>query len=136
MRFGLFWRTLKLDLKNAGDIINAAALLHNFIVDERERERERTVCVMTMTHLFSTTSRFRQFHIWMDPASRVFTDPGREIPNPVATDNNVPNRGGRCPSSVSVTSNKEEGRQIRELVKIHFKSAWHEETYAERIQGE
>ena len=36
MRFGLFWRALNMDIESAGDIISAASLLHNFIIDERE----------------------------------------------------------------------------------------------------
>jgi hypothetical protein len=35
MRWGIFWRTLHFDLQLVGDIVMAAALMHNFIVDER-----------------------------------------------------------------------------------------------------
>ena len=36
MRFGIFWRTLRFDIKLAGNIVNAAGLLHNFVLKERE----------------------------------------------------------------------------------------------------
>jgi hypothetical protein len=46
MRWGIFWRTLQFDILKVGDIIKAAMLLHNFIVDEREakgfREEDAT----------------------------------------------------------------------------------------------
>ena len=35
MRWGIFWRTLKFDLDVNGPIINAAMLLHNFLIEER-----------------------------------------------------------------------------------------------------
>ena len=35
-RFGIFWRTLQFDLARCCDIINAAARLHNFLIDCRE----------------------------------------------------------------------------------------------------
>ena len=40
MRFGIFWRQLRYDLTKVGDSINAAALLHNCIVNKREEENE------------------------------------------------------------------------------------------------
>lgn len=36
MRWGIFWRPLRFKLSNCGDIINAALLLHNFLVNERD----------------------------------------------------------------------------------------------------
>lgn len=36
MRWGIFWRPLRFKLSRCGDIINAALLLHNFLVNERE----------------------------------------------------------------------------------------------------
>ena len=36
IKFGIFWCTLCFDKKQTGDIINAAGLLHNFILEERE----------------------------------------------------------------------------------------------------
>ena len=113
MRFDLFWRTLKLDLKNAGDVINDAALLHNFIVDERENSMGNDDDTPIFHNFSASTVSYLD-----GPSIRGFTDPEREILNPVATDNNVPNRGGR-PTSVSITS-KEEGRRLRNLLKIHL----------------
>ena len=36
MRWGIFWRPLRFKLSHCGQIINAALLLHNFLVNERE----------------------------------------------------------------------------------------------------
>ena len=36
MRWGIFWRTLKIKHDRCGPVITAAMLLHNFLVDERE----------------------------------------------------------------------------------------------------
>lgn len=36
MRWGIFWRTLQFDIVKIGNIIEAAMLLHNFIINERE----------------------------------------------------------------------------------------------------
>lgn len=36
MRRGLFWRSLQIDSMKAGNVIQAAALIQNFIIDERE----------------------------------------------------------------------------------------------------
>ena len=36
MRWGLFWRPLRFKLSHCGQIINAALLLHNFLVNERD----------------------------------------------------------------------------------------------------
>jgi len=40
MRWGIFWRTLKFDLDVHGRIINAAMLLHNFLIEERMQSQE------------------------------------------------------------------------------------------------
>ena len=42
MQFGIFWCTLRFDIKQAGDIVNAAGLLHNFILEERELSDDDT----------------------------------------------------------------------------------------------
>jgi hypothetical protein len=39
MRWGIFWRKLTFSIEQIGKIINAAMLLHNFLVDEREAEQ-------------------------------------------------------------------------------------------------
>jgi len=40
MRWGIFWRTLRFDLDAHGQIINAAMLLHNFLIEERMQNNE------------------------------------------------------------------------------------------------
>jgi DDE superfamily endonuclease len=44
MRWGIFWRKLLFSLKDVGKIVNAACLLHNFIVDERTAEDHAADC--------------------------------------------------------------------------------------------
>jgi hypothetical protein len=48
MRWGIFWRPLRFKLHHCGDIINAALLLHNFLVNERD-----TACDDTFFKNFS-----------------------------------------------------------------------------------
>lgn len=36
MRWGIFWRPLRFNLDDCGKIVNAAMLLHNFLIDQRE----------------------------------------------------------------------------------------------------
>ena len=40
MQFGIFWRTLRFDIKLAVNIVNAAGLLHKFILEERDKHKE------------------------------------------------------------------------------------------------
>jgi len=42
MRFEIFWCTLRFDIKLAGNIVNTAGLLHNFILEERELDNDDT----------------------------------------------------------------------------------------------
>ena len=39
MRWGIFWRKLQMKIASVGTIVNCAALVHNFIVDERDEDR-------------------------------------------------------------------------------------------------
>lgn len=80
MRWGIFWRKLQFSLKQTGKIINAAVLLHNFLVDKREGAFESTI----------ERNYFANFNI-DDEDQRTTT----EVPNPLVTDNNELNRGGR-----------------------------------------
>ena len=61
MRFRIFWRELRYDLTKVGNIINAAALLHNFTVDEREEEDK-----VVDTKLFQKFSREKMYEFDKD----------------------------------------------------------------------
>ncbi len=41
MQWGIFWRTLRFDLRQINKIIRATMLLHNFIVDQRGDDDEQ-----------------------------------------------------------------------------------------------
>lgn len=86
MRFGILWRALKFDIAFVGEIISAACLTHNFIVDERDE-----VGGANPTRSYA-----------------------REVPcsvAPVVSDNNEPKPSGR-PSNESTTS-REKGNSLR-----------------------
>ena len=77
MRWGIFWRTLMVDLKKCGKIIQVAMLLHNYIIDEREGFNE-------------DASYFQNFSISMDPEQQLITDQTNKIPHALVTYNNEP----------------------------------------------
>jgi hypothetical protein len=77
MRWGIFWRKLQFDIVQAGDIIKAAMLLHNFIIDEREAKGFHE----------EDASFFREFSLREQDSRR---NESAEIPSAVATDNNEP----------------------------------------------
>ena len=82
MRWGLFWRTLLFDLKKSTRIIQAAMLLQNFIIDNRDSPEE-------------DMSYFRNFSVNMDSIQAALTQLTGEMPRAVVTDNNEPGRRGR-----------------------------------------
>jgi hypothetical protein len=83
MRWGIFWRKLLFNIEDVGNVITAAALLHNFLVDERELDAGLNA---EEVHYFSTFSLREQ-----DDRANTST----EAPAAVATDNNEPHPGGR-----------------------------------------
>jgi hypothetical protein len=55
MRWGIFWKAIRLGLTRTGKVINAAMLLHNFLCDERED--------MAMFSTFSTQQMYDDCNI-------------------------------------------------------------------------
>ena len=95
MRWGIFWRTLKLDVKRAGDTVGAAMLLHNFLVARRDNYDR---------NYFKTFS-----HQSMESdVTGVLVD---DDLYPLVSDNNQPNPGGR--PSEALLNNKEKGENLR-----------------------
>jgi hypothetical protein len=82
MRWGLFWRTLLFDLKKSTRVIQAAMLLQNFIIDNRESAEEDMYY-------------FENFSVNMDRIQQALTEQTGEMPRAVVTDNNEPRRRGR-----------------------------------------
>ena len=87
MRWGLFWRTLKFSLYSAGDIIKAAMLLHNFLVDEREDESDPEDVEYFRDFSFADLSE--------DEVPSLLRRPTNEVPDALVTDNNEPRPRGR-----------------------------------------
>jgi hypothetical protein len=54
-RWGLFWKSLEMDIAQSGQIISAAALVHNFTIDSREGVDEDTL------DMFDEEAYFQQF---------------------------------------------------------------------------
>ena len=112
-RWGLFWRSLKMDISHAGGIIEAAALLHNFIVDERLSETQDGLDV------FDERQYFRQFsHTTVQQLDEGNIAGIDDQAVASATDNNEPRPGGR-PTILQETS-KREGEKLRSLLTVYL----------------
>jgi len=86
MRWGIFWRSLRFDLRKCGVIIQAAMLLHNFIIDERHGQ----------PHNDCDRAFFESFSIDRSQESqRRQTQLTGEQPRALVTDNNEPRPPGR-----------------------------------------
>jgi hypothetical protein len=96
MRFGILWRSLKFDISFVGEIISAACLVHNFIVDLREGED------LPGPGYVSPTTGFAP-----DVPTTLF---------PIVTDNNEPKPSGRPKNSVA--DSKEKGVRLRDTLAI------------------
>jgi len=98
MRWGMFWRTLRFDsVFKSGQVIHAAMLLHNFIIEARMAEDQE-----------ADTTHFRSFSTNTD--SRVqanMTELTNETPRAVVTDTNEPQPPGR--RTISENKLMEEG---------------------------
>jgi hypothetical protein len=102
MRWGIFWRKLLFGIEKVGSIINAALLLHNFLVDEREAD----VGLNSEDAAF-----FRNFSLQKEDDRLSASD---EHPNAVVTDNNEPHPGGRPTNDMSVAQAK--GKRKRDEI--------------------
>jgi hypothetical protein len=85
MRWGIFWRTLRFDLPMCGDIILAAMLLHNFIIDKQEGAKDT-----------EEETYFERFYINKNEEvqQKLSTKTG-ERPSAMVSDNNKPRPPGR-----------------------------------------
>ena len=100
MRWGIFWRTLLFDLKKATRIIQAAMLLHNFIIDN-DREDERY---------------YQEFTVPNDRTQQELLRITGKIPRPLVSDNNERSVGGR--HSREEQYHKEKGKTIRHRLTV------------------
>ena len=103
MQFGIFWRTLRFNIKLAGNIVNATGLLHNFILEERELGDDDTPD--SDKSLFqkisqSTSNYLDEPHVDLDLLSSA-----TESSIAIVSDNNKPSAGVR-PSTAALLSSK------------------------------
>ena len=82
MRWGIFWCRLQFDIAQPDNIIKAAMLLHNFIIDEREKKGFHK----------EEVAYFNNFSLQDLDSHQKESD---KVPSAVATNNNEPNPGGR-----------------------------------------
>jgi len=116
MRFGVFWRTLKFDLKEAGNIINSAALLHNFILEERMMDN-----INSQHRKFNDEDIFRTFSTtimnYLDESMEVGAHtPRDEAPLATVSDNNEPAPTRR--HSQQKLNNKAAGKRLRDWKEV------------------
>jgi hypothetical protein len=96
MRWGIFWRPLRFNLDDCGKIINAAMLLHNFLIDQREDD----------------IAYFQSFSVGTVVRECTQLAQGRGLPDALVTDNDALRPVGR-PSSDEIES-KRIGEAFRE----------------------
>lgn len=110
MCWGVFWKRLGFKLDDVGDIISAAMLLHNFLIDERERSDNLKASDRTYFSTFSISNIIDDSEISDD-----------EFPMALVTDNGEPKRGGR-PTASQIES-KQRGMKIREEMALRLAEA-------------
>ena len=93
MRWGLFWRSIIFSEYKTGGIINAAAKLHNFIIDER-LEQDDALNPDSDDAIFQSFSNKTVKYLDL-PQSQLVEIKNREFPHAIVTDNNEPHPGGR-----------------------------------------
>ena len=96
-----------MNLDDVGDIVGAAALIHNFIIDERAAFFE-SLSHSTIQYLDEPS--IPDINVWRT-----------EIPDVLVTDNNEPNPGGR--PTKEKNQSKEDGKLLREIISLHLKLA-------------
>jgi len=117
MRFGIFWCTLLMNLDDVGDIVGAAALIHNFIIDKREEKSSDGFEDAAFFESFShSTVQYLD-----EPSIPDINVRRTEIPDVLVTDNNEPNPGGR--PTKEKNQSKEDGKLLREIISLHLKLA-------------
>ncbi len=97
MRWGIFWRTLWLDLPMCGDIILAAMLLHNFIIDKQEGAKDTEEETYFERFYINTNAEVQQ---------KLSTQTG-ERPSAMVSDNNKPSPPGRHDRSTEQETEQE-----------------------------
>ena len=100
MRWGIFWKRLQFDLKNSLEIVKAASLLHNFLIETRTDDQEE----MEYFRQFSPTTINDMF-----PSNQSNQN---EIPIALVADNGEPAPVGR--KTNSERERIEKGQKLRD----------------------
>jgi DDE superfamily endonuclease len=100
MRWGIFWRKLQMDIGAVGLIVEAASLLHNFIIDERLAKEAANDIDYFSSFDYNTLRSENQID--------------EELPVAMVSSNTAPKPPGR-PTLVDTIS-KEKGRNRRQLI--------------------
>jgi hypothetical protein len=120
MRWGILWRKIIFDLYMVGDIVNAAFLLHNFLIDERERCGSHK----------EDAAFFNSFSLREQDHSR--RNAQQEDPSAVATDNNEPLPRGR--PNLDVANGLKQANDLRERLLSDLTSAGLGRRYSEGMK--
>jgi len=116
MWFGIYWCTLCFDIKLAGNIVNAAGLLHNFILEERELDDDDTPNLdKTLFQNFSQSPINYLDEPQADP--ELLSSPTESV-IVIASDNNKLFGGGR--PLMAALQSKQEGEWLKEILKLHL----------------
>ena len=127
MRFGIFWRSLRFkSLTKSNDVVRAAALLHNFIIDSRED-----------AHDYYYFKNLSHEDVAVAEASMTPTGVGDidddEFTYPLVVDNNEPKPSGR-PTNETVDRERE-GNVLRdELCVTLYSEGLHRRLHPTRMR--
>jgi len=109
MRWGIFWRTLRFNLKKNGNIILAAMLLHNFIIESG----------WETDNVDEEQAYFRNFTTESDSSAQLrLTSLTQEPPRALVTDNNEPKPVGR--PTISESQMLAEGESLRNTLMLNL----------------
>ena len=106
MRWGIFWRKIAFSARKVGRIVQAAMLLHNFIVNEREQSSSEATIDRNFFEKFEydETERNRRAH--------------GDAPNALVSDNEEPKPKGRLDKRKEEL--KESGSKLRETLSTNL----------------
>ncbi|EJK63010.1 hypothetical protein THAOC_16359 [Thalassiosira oceanica] len=109
MRFGLFWRALRFPLAKCLDIVKAAALLHNFLVDCREDTADDESYFRNMT-----LSSVQAMPVVQDQEPNSEDSDQNDQAFPLVSDNNEPKPTGRPTKRRKL--GEEAGKKLRDTL--------------------
>jgi hypothetical protein len=100
MRWGIFWKKLQMDIGAVGEVVSAAGLLHNFIIDQRTEEDDEEY--------------FSSFSHSSLQADGNENNHDHEVPVAMVTGNEQPRPAGR--PTVNDRVSRENGKSLRRYI--------------------